>query len=269
MSERVILAIDLGTSGMKAALITAHGKVLGWEFEPIQLHLTPDGGAEQSPVEWWQAFLLTSKRLIHRDLIPSEAIQAVCCSTQGEGTVPVDRDGTPRMNCILWMDMRGAASLSKQFGGLLNVSGARLDKVANWIRLTGGMPSSTGKDPAGHMLFIRDMFPEIYEKTYKFLNVLDYLNLRLTGRFCATFDSILTSWVTDNRDPDRIRYHAGLVRQCGIDQDKLPEIVKCSEIIGVLKADIRDTLGLVGEIIIEATPQLESNPAHNTRRGRL
>jgi xylulokinase len=93
------------------------------------------------------------------------------------------------------MDMRGAASLAKQFGGWINVSGARVDKVANWIRLTGGMPSSTGKDPAGHMLFIRDMFPEVYEKTYKFLNVLDYLNLRLTGRFCATFDSILTTGI--------------------------------------------------------------------------
>ena len=52
------------------------------------------------------------------------------------------------------------------------------------------------------MLLIRERFPEIYARTYKFLNVLDYLNLRLTGRFAATFDSILTSWVTDNRDPD-------------------------------------------------------------------
>ena len=89
----------------------------------------------------------------------------------------------------------------------------------NWIRLTGGMPSISGKDPAAHMLFIRNHFPEIYARTYKFLNVLDYLNLRLTGRFAATFDSILTSWVTDNRDPDNIHYDRGLVEcqrnRCG------------------------------------------------------
>jgi len=30
------------------------------------------------------------------------------------------------------------------------------------------MPSMTGKDPAGHMLFIRDTHPEIYARTYKF-----------------------------------------------------------------------------------------------------
>ena len=49
--ETVFLAVDLGTSGMKVALITLHGRVLGWEAEPVQLYLTPDGGAEQSPEE--------------------------------------------------------------------------------------------------------------------------------------------------------------------------------------------------------------------------
>jgi xylulokinase len=53
----LILAVDLGTSGTKVALITISGKVLGWEAEPVKLVLTPDGGAEQSPDEWWAAFL--------------------------------------------------------------------------------------------------------------------------------------------------------------------------------------------------------------------
>lgn len=49
MTEKLILAVDLGTSGMKVALITVSGKVLGWEAESVQLLITPDGGAEQSP----------------------------------------------------------------------------------------------------------------------------------------------------------------------------------------------------------------------------
>ncbi len=148
--------------------------------------------------------------------------------------------------------MRGAPSLAKQFKGLINVSGASIDRVIQWIIKTGGMPSSTGKDPAGHMLFIRDMYPEIYEQTYKFLNVLDYLNLRLTGRFCATFDSILTSWVTDNRNPDQIKYDPALVKRSGIDGEKLPEIVPCTEVIGNLKEELRNQLGLSGEIMVVA-----------------
>jgi xylulokinase len=252
MTEPTILAVDLGTSGMKVALITVSGKVLGWEAEPVQLYVTPDGGAEQSPDEWWGAFLSAAKRLLARNLVEVRAIRAVCCSTQGEGTVPVDKDGKALMNCILWMDMRGAPYLRKQFGGPLNLDGIDLFKILRWVRLTGGMPSATGKDPAAHMLLIRDRFPEVYARTYKFLNVLDFLNLRLTGRFAATYDSILTSWVTDQRDPQAVHYDPGLVRDCGVDSAKLPEIVPCTAVLGPLKADVAEALGLPFDVQVVA-----------------
>jgi xylulokinase len=237
-TEPILLAVDHGTSGMKVALITVSGKVLGWESEPVRLMLTPDGGVEQAPDEWWAALLKASKRLLGRDLVPARAVRAVCCSTQGEGTVPVDKDGNALMNCVLWMDMRGAPYLHEHFKGLVNIGSMGLRNVLRWIRLTGGVPSSSGKDPAAHMLFIRERFPEIYARTYKFLNVLDYLNLRLTGRFTATFDSILTSWVTDNRDPDAIHYDPSLVRASGVEGDKLPEIVPCTAVLGRLKPEV-------------------------------
>jgi len=251
-AESLILAVDLGTSGVKVALITVHGRVLGWESQPLALHITPDGGAEQSPEEWWQAFLTAARRLLARDLAPSRSIRAVCCSTQGEGTVPVDEQGTALMNCVLWMDMRGAPYLRQQARGAINLLGVDLFKLVRWIRLTGGMPSLTGKDPAGHMLLIRERFPEIYARTYKFLNVLDYMNQRLTGRFVATFDSILTSWVTDNRDPDDIRYDARLVRDSGIDAEKFPEIVPCTAVLGGLKAEVAAALELSTDVQVVA-----------------
>jgi xylulokinase len=251
-SENLILAVDLGTSGMKVALVTISGKVLGWETEPVKLYLTPDGGAEQSPDDWWAAFLAAAQRLLGRGLAAGREVLAVCCSTQGEGTVPVDRDGHALMNAILWMDMRGAPYLHEQFKGLINLSGAGLTNILRWIRLTGGAPSMTGKDPAAHMLLVRERFPDIYAKTYKFLNVLDYLNLRLTGRFTATYDSILTSWVTDNRRPDAIHYSSALVRASGIEAGKLPEIVPCTAVLGTLKADVAAQLGLSAGVRVVA-----------------
>jgi xylulokinase len=239
-----ILAVDLGTSGCKSALISIAGQVAGWEFQEIPLHVLPNGGAEQNPQDWWEAFLATSKRLLEKSLVPVENILAVCCSTQGEGTVAVDHDGNPLMNCILWMDMRGAKYLNQITQGLVNVAGYDPLKLIRWIKLTGGAPSLTGKDPAAHMLFIRQAYPEIYQKTYKFLNVLDYMNLCLTGRFVATPDSILTSWVTDNRDSAHVVYDQGLLRDCGIAADKFPEIVPCTAVIGDLKQEIARLLGL-------------------------
>jgi xylulokinase len=252
MPEPLILAVDLGTSGMKVALITVSGKVIGWESEPVRLIITPDGGAEQSPEEWWQAFLSAAGRLLKREPDASRNVIAVCCSTQGEGTIAVDESGKALGNAILWMDMRGAPHLHKQIGGTINVAGADLFKVLRFVRLTGGMPSMTGKDPAAHMLFVRDRMPEVYSCTHKFLNVLDYINLRLTGEFVASFDSIVTSWVTDNRDPDAVHYDDSLIHSLGIDRAKLPDIVSCSTVIGCLRREVAEVLGLSQDVKVVA-----------------
>ena len=250
--SRRVLAVDLGTSGAKVALVGIDGRVAAWEFEPVELLVLPGGGAEQRPEDWWRALVAATRRLLARHDGSAAEIAAVCCSTQSEGTVPVDEAGAPLTDCILWMDMRGAPHLRRQFGGPLSMQGMSLPRIRRWVRLTGGMPSPTGKDPAAHMLYVRDELPEVYERTYKFLNVPDYLNLRLTGRMAATYDSIMTSWVTDNRDADRVRYDAELVRDCGIDGDKLPEIVKCTEVLGRLTPAAAEELGLAPETQVVA-----------------
>ena len=251
-TESIYLAVDLGTSGMKTALISQSGQVLGWEAQPVRLIVTPDGGAEQDPEEWWQAFLITAKKVIRKCGKSASNIKAICCSTQGEGTIPVDNNGQPLTNCILWMDMRGAPDLKKQLHGLVNIDGASLLHVLKYVNLTGGVPSMTGKDPAAHMLYIRNHMPEIYAKTYKFLNVLDFLNLRLSGEFVATFDSITTSWVTDNRNPDQITYNDSLIDILDIDKEKLPEVVSCQAVIGNLLPEVADEIGLSKDVKIVA-----------------
>jgi xylulokinase len=46
-----VLAVDLGTGGPKAAVLSATGRVAAHAFEAVGIHLTEDGGAEQSPQE--------------------------------------------------------------------------------------------------------------------------------------------------------------------------------------------------------------------------
>ena len=239
-----ILAVDLGTSGCKVALVAEDGSVAAWAFRPVPVRIIDGHGAEQSPDGWWRAFQEAAGEALAGSNIRRESVVAVCCSTQGEGTVAVDRDGRALMDAVIWMDMRGADDLRRHFSGRFNVAGYDPFRLMRWLRLTGGAPAHSGKDPAAHMLLIRNRFPALYERTHKFLNVLDYFNLRLTGRFVATHDSILTSWVTDNRKVDRIRYDAKLVAGSGIEADKFPEIVPCSEVLGPLLPEIADALGL-------------------------
>jgi xylulokinase len=250
--DQCILAIDLGTSGCKAALVSIDGKVVAWEFAAVETLLFPNGGAEQDPHAWWNAFLRVAKQLVGRGGVAARDIVAVCCSTQGECTVPVDANGQPLMNAILWMDARGAPHLKAHMGGAFAVAGYTPLRLWRWIRLTGGAPSLAGKDPAAHMLYIKEEHPDIYARTDKFLNALDYLNLRLTGRRVATYDSILTSWVTDNRDPSNIVYSDALVRGSGIAREKFPAIVKCTDVIGTLLPEVAADIGLSPETAVVA-----------------
>jgi xylulokinase len=250
--HRYVLAVDLGTSGAKVALVGLDGRVAAWEFEPVELIVLPGGGAEQRPDDWWRAVVVATRRLLAHHGGAAAEVAVVCCSTQTEGTVPVDEAGAPLTDCILWMDMRGAPHLRRQFGGFPAMQGISLLKVRRWVKLTGGMPSPTGKDPAAHMLYIRDAMPEVYERTYKFLNVPDYLNFKLCGRMAASYDSIMTSWVTDNRDADGVKYDPDLVRDCGIEAHMLPEIVKCTEVLGRLTPAAAEELGMAPETQVVA-----------------
>lgn len=241
-NDNLILAVDLGTSGCKSAVCTLDGRILSWAYREVELMILPGHGAEQRPEDWWTALLETSRTALNASGVDRSKVRGICCSTQGEVTVPVDEQGQELMNAVLWMDMRGAEHIQNHAGG--PVAGYSPRKLWKWIRLTGGAPSLSGKDPAAHMLLIKNEFPEVYERTYKFLNALDYLNMKLTGKFVATPDSILTSWVTDNRDSNRVRYDSSLLTLSGIDPKKFPEIVRCTDIIGGLLPEVASALKL-------------------------
>ncbi len=258
-TEKYILAIDLGTSGPKSTLVSVHGEVIGSQFQNNAVILLPGGGAEQDPEAWWDAILDTAKRLLAMGLVPPEQIVAVSVTAQWSGTVPVDREGRHLMNGIIWMDCRGAEAIRERLNGFINVQGYSLFKFRNWLKLTGGAPARSGKDPLCHILWLKKNRPELYQKTYKFLDPKDYINLRFTGRFAATYDSILLHWVTDNRDPARIVYHDKLLKMAGIERDKLPDLIGALDILGPVKPEIARELGLAPDTpVIGGTPDVQS-----------
>lgn len=75
--DKYILAIDLATSGPKVALVSVQGDLIGSEFEETKLILLPEGGAEQSPSEWWQAITKSVNRLLGKGLISNDEIIAI------------------------------------------------------------------------------------------------------------------------------------------------------------------------------------------------
>ena len=121
--EKYILAIDLGTSGPKVALFSLQGEMLGSEFEETQLLLFPNGGAEQSPKDWWDAIHKAVKRLLRKGLAANEDIVAIASTGQWSGTVPVDAEGIALGNAIIWMDSRGGPKIKEIAGGAITIEG--------------------------------------------------------------------------------------------------------------------------------------------------
>jgi len=185
---RHVLAIDLGTSALKVALVSVTGEVVAAEEEAHQCELLPGGGAEQDPEGWWALITRVSSRLMARGTVPPDQVAAVCCTAQWSGTVPVDCDGRPVRNAIIWMDSRGAPYARRITSGPVRLSGYGADKLARWIRKTAGIPSHSWKDPLAHILWLKHEEPDAYRAASLFLEPKDWLNLRLTGEAAASFD---------------------------------------------------------------------------------
>jgi len=257
--NKFILAIDLGTSGPKAALFSVQGEMAGSEFEETKLHLPPGGGAEQSPAEWWEAINKAVKRLLDRNLARPEEIVAIAITGQWSGTVPVDRGGNPLSNAIIWMDSRGAPYIAKIVDGAVKVQGYALDKLLRWINLTAGIPGNSGKDPIAHILYLKHVQPEIYRTAYKFLEPVDYLGMRLTGEFAASFDSITLHWLTDNRDIHNVKYDPSLIKLSTIHPASLPDLKPANSILGILRPEVAREWGLRDDIkVVMGSPDVHT-----------
>ena len=254
-----MLAVDLGTGGPKAAVLAASGRVVAHAFCPVGIELTEDGGAEQSPSDWWNAIVESARRAVADSGVAAERIVGVGCTSQWSGTVPVDAGGAAIGPAITWMDSRGAEAVRETVRGALNVQGYSASKLARWVRRTGGIPSLSGKDPVGHIHFLRTQRPDVYAATAVFLEPIDYLNLRLTGLARASHDSITLHWVTDNRDIGHVAYDEGLVALAGLERSKLPDLVPTGSVLGGLRAGAAEELGLLtGTPVVAGTGDLHS-----------
>ncbi|MDH4213415.1 MAG: FGGY-family carbohydrate kinase [Candidatus Thorarchaeota archaeon] len=257
--KKYIIAVDHGTSAMKVALADTCGEIFAFEFEDTPLYLSPDGGAEQNPDEWWDSFVKATQRLLANHPVPKEDIVGICVSSQWSGTVAVDSEGRHLMNAIIWMDSRGEPFIREKNQGIINIQGYGILNIARWLRSTGGLPAKSGKDSIAHILYIKNERPEIYEATYKFLEPKDYMNLRLTGEFAASYDSIMLHWVTDIRDIHNIKYNKGLIKKMGIDREKLPKLMRAVDILGVVKLEVAQELGISDDTkVVVGSPDLQS-----------
>ena len=225
-----LLAIDAGTTSVKAGLFAPDGRCLGLGHEEYQLETPAADRAQLDPEVYWQACVKTVREALEKSGVKSTDIKAVAVSSQGETTITLDSDGKVIYPALVWLDNRAseqAAFLAERFG-----------KVA-YSRT--GIPEIVPTWSACKILWIRENEPEVFARAAKFVLVQDFLIYRLTGRVvtdgsisCTTlnYDLINNCWWKDVQDT------------IGIRMDQLPEIVQPGTMVGTISAEAAQLLGL-------------------------
>ena len=242
MAESFFLGIDIGTYATKGVLVTKSGTIIAQAEKKHEMIVPQSGWAEHRPLEdWWADFTYISKKLIELSKCNPKDIMAVSASTIGPCMLPLDKDGEPLMNAILYgVDTRAHKEID-----YLNSSIGE-EKIMNF---NGNILTSQQVGPK--ILWLKNNRPDIYEKTNKIVNGTGFINFKLTGKY--TIDHFSAAFVSPLYDIKKQNWSNELNDEI-ISLDKLPSLFWTNEIIGEINENAAFETGLSkGTIVTTGT----------------
>ncbi|MFX0106298.1 MAG: FGGY-family carbohydrate kinase, partial [Candidatus Hodarchaeota archaeon] len=160
---------------------------------------------------------------IKKSGIDKTEIISLSVTNQRETIVPVDKEGNPLHNALVWQDRRTI----NQVEYIKNKIGK--DKIYETTGLTIDPYFSATK-----ILWFKDEKPEIYHKAHKFLLVSDFIIHKLTGKFYTDFSNASRTMLFDI---SKLKYSEDIASGLEIDLDKMPEPLKSGVDIGEVVTD--------------------------------
>ncbi|AZR72184.1 xylulokinase [Anoxybacter fermentans] len=214
-----LLGLDIGTSGIKAILISVEGRIVSTKTKSYPLTIPNSGWAEQFPEHWWEATKDVIKEIISESSIEAGQIKGLSLSGQMHSSVFLDDEMNVIRPAILWSDTRTSEEceeIYEKVGGLSHL----IDYVSN--------PALEGFT-APKILWLRKNEPENYEKIKYVLLPKDYIRYKLTGEvFTENSDAAGTLLF----DVIEKKWSSSLLTQLGIDGDILPPVLNSVDIAG-------------------------------------
>ncbi len=226
-----ILAHDIGTTGDKATIFSSEGQLLCSEFTPYETYYPRPGWAEQDPMDYWRSFCITTRNIIEKSGIKPSEIVTVSFSGQMMAALPVDANGEPLRNCIIWADLR-----SKDQADII----AKRVSPERVYEITGHRLSASYS--ASKIMWIRDNEPDVYKAAYKFIHPKDFLLNRLTGKFITDLSDASGMNLFDI---NTLRWSEEMLKATGISVSKLPEVMEAVSICGKIGKKAAAESGLV------------------------
>ena len=226
MEDKYLVAHDLGTSGVKAAMTDLTGRVVASAESRYGVYYSSDGGAEQDAEEWWQGIINTTHEMLKKAGVDPKLVVGMSMDAQMAGTVPVDKDGKPLRRVLNWLD-------------------SRAEKEAEILVERTGLPFITGKAPSAKVFWIKRNEPEIFAKTYKMLDCKDLMQFRMTGVYGTDYSCALALTYFN---PFTMEYWPEVLEAMEISVDMLPTLMPSTQVVGNLTEAAAKELGLVAGI---------------------
>ncbi|PWK22343.1 gluconokinase [Arcicella aurantiaca] len=237
-----LLTIDINTSTVKIHAFDMNGKVICCKKGSYPtFHPQPDY-SEQDPEQIYITTLYILKNLLNEYIHPKKyKVKTICFSSSMHSVLPVDKNGNPLGNAIIWADNRGVkeASLLKtlpQSDSIFHTTGTPIHPMSPLMKIS----------------WIKNHDQERFALTYKFISLKEYIIKQLTGEYVIDH-SIASS--TGFFDIHKLKWHQDSLDFAGITADRLSEPVSVFNSQVFLKKEICSTLGLPNKthIIIGAS----------------
>jgi len=216
------LGIDIGTYESKGVLVDAEGVIHAQAKRAHKMLVPQPGWAEHRAEEdWWGDFVYVCQSILSESGIDPSDIKAVAASAIGPCMLPVDRDGTPLMNGVLYgVDGRANTEVREL-----------TDRIGEATIIARCGNALTSQSVGPKILWLKRQRPEIFAKTAHILTSTSFLVQRLTGEividhytaanFSPLYDVATQSWVDDLADDI-------------IPLDKLPRLLWSNEVAGMI-----------------------------------
>jgi len=226
-----LLGLDIGTSGVKALLVSSEGKIISSKTVSYPLTTPHSGWAEQSPYDWWEATVKVIKETVSNNPIDSNQIKGISLSGQMHSSVFLDEKMEVIRPAILWSDTRTSRQCKEIY-----VKAGGLDQLIHYV----SNPALEGFT-APKILWLKENEPENYQKVKYILLPKDYIRYRLTNEL---FTEVSDAAGTLLFDVIKKRWSTSLLKKLEIDQGLLPPVLNSFDLAGRITKNIAEQTGL-------------------------
>ncbi|MDR0570980.1 MAG: xylulokinase [Clostridiales Family XIII bacterium] len=227
---RYLIGIDLGTSGVKAAIFDEKGFCVSSSTVEYPLYQPQNGWAEQKPDEWWEAVASALRGIMGKSGAQPQDVAGIGLSGQMHGLVMLDEAGRPLRDSILWCDGRTARECAE----ITEAIGAK-----RLIEITAN-PALAGFT-AGKILWVRRHEPDVYSACRHILLPKDYIRYKLCGVFATEVSDASGMNLLDVPKRD---WSDEVLEKLGIDAEWLPKMHESCEITGYVTPEAAALTGL-------------------------